>query len=443
MLRSSLLAASAVILCTAASAQQQVQAKKVLGPVRDAGTFHVATGTWTHGGSQSNISPDCVYRNDAGSGYFGTGWTTCQGTDEVMLPGPTNNQPGPVDAYTIDGMSFGYCKLGTGTTDWQFSFYDSYVPCDNPCSPAQCICQLPQVYTFVGLPGGSACWILTVDLAGGYELCMSADGGTCAPDYQGGGLGLDHGGVAHCWTVSDGGLTGPLLNGNPSWDKPGGITCYRPAPGCPGTAATGKGITDLFAICNTKGTCALGAGCYWFGGYVNKNGCNTASNGPIASFNLCLFSDCEVECSKEDCSPTVYCDEATNPNNVADIAIDSCDLSNATNLSASSGPPGQFVYPLVALGNGVVQTPPGAKGALCLTGMGAIGRYVKDIGSFDAGGNRSVDISNSMTGGAGHGLPNPPGGNITSGSTWNFQYWHRQPMGAPSSFSSAITVTFQ
>ena len=45
MLRSSFIAASAVILCCAtANGQAQVSAHKMLGPIKDAGIFHVGTG---------------------------------------------------------------------------------------------------------------------------------------------------------------------------------------------------------------------------------------------------------------------------------------------------------------------------------------------------------------------------------------------------------------
>lgn len=443
MLRSSLLAAGAAILCTAASAQQTVQAKKVLGPVRDAGIYHVATGTWTRGGSTSNISPNCVYRNDADSGYFGTGWTGCQGTDEIMLPGTTNPRNGPIEAYTIDGMSFAYCKLGAGVVAWQFNFYDSYVPCDDPTSPANCINQLAQTYTFTGLPGGSACWIVTVDLAGGYELCMSADGGTCAPAYQGGGLGLDHGAVGHSWAPADGGTTGPLLNGNPTWDAPGGITCYRPAPGCPGSQATGLGIQDLFAITGGGiGSCAVGAGCYFFGGYVNLNGCNAPSNGPIAQFNLCLFSDCAVACTADDY--TISCDDSVNPNNVGNLSLDSSSLITPTNNVTMTGAPASNpCYLLASKTSGAGVIPPGAKGTLCVTGM--IGRYAKDVKSTNSAVTNLV--SNNTTGAGPYstvGNSDGTGGDnkYTVGETWNFQYWHRQGMN-PSSFSDMLTVTFK
>ena len=114
MLFNLLLSASAVVLClvTAAPAQGQVQAIKVLGPVRDAGIYHVATGTWTrNSGSTANLGPDIIYRNDHSSGYFGVGWEGAQGVDEGMLPGTGSPAAGSQYAYEINGLSFSYCAL--------------------------------------------------------------------------------------------------------------------------------------------------------------------------------------------------------------------------------------------------------------------------------------------------------------------------------------------
>ena len=89
-----------------------------------------------------------------------------------------------------------------------------------------------------------------------------------------------------------------------------------------------------------------------------------------------------------------------------------------------------------------MSNPPGAMGDLCIAGGSCLGRYAKDLGSVSAGGTFQLDISNTVSGGANYGIPTC-GGTIQPGQTWNFQFWHRQPMGQPSSFSEAISVAFQ
>jgi len=145
--------------------------------------------------------------------------------------------------------------------------------------------------------------------------------------------------------------------------------------------------------------------------------------------------------SLDPCQPTVYCDEAQNPQNAADIGISACDLSQGTLVTLSNAPAGQFCYLLIGDHDGVISTPPGTAGDLCVTGGTCLGRYAKDVGAVGAGGTFATDISDSQSGGPGFGIP-LCGGQITSGETWYFQYWHRRPMGQPSSFSSAIAVTF-
>ncbi len=61
MLRISLLAACSAILCFDASAQQRMGVRKMPTPLRDAGVYHVATGTWTRGGSMASVGPDAIY----------------------------------------------------------------------------------------------------------------------------------------------------------------------------------------------------------------------------------------------------------------------------------------------------------------------------------------------------------------------------------------------
>ena len=428
MLRSSLLSASAILLCcaTTASAQQQIQARKVLGAVKDAGIYHVATGTWTRNNSSANLGPDIIYRNDHASGYFGTGWEAATGVDEGILPGTGNPFAGSQDAYEINGISFSYCANGAGPTiTWDLELFDSYVPCDDPDLPANCI-NSAWAMTFANLPANSGCWLVTLDLAGGSEACVEADGGNCAPGYQGGGLGLDSFGFGQTWN-NGGVIAGPILSGNPNWAPRGDGTCYQPNMTC-AAGATGLGDEDFFGIGTPLN------GCFWFGGYVNTNGCGLSSQGPNGSMNHTLFADCTVTAICDPTCESISCDETLDVNNIADATVSGdCDTTDGSLVySVSNGFAGQFTYPLISLSSGAVTNPPNALGTLCVSGQ--IGRYVKDVAKFDSNGGYKMDLMNTLTSGSqvpliGGGLP---------GSTWNMQSWHRDGQN-PARFSSLTT----
>ena len=106
-------------------------------------------------------------------------------------------------------------------------------------------------------------------------------------------------------------------------------------------------------------------------------------------------------------------------------------------VSIFNGPANQFANLLVGDGMGVVANPPGSVGTLCITGGTCLCRYAKDILNLGAGGMGAVDIRNPIS--------NPCGGAIVlePGAAWNFQWWHRQPMGQPATFSAALAVTFR
>jgi hypothetical protein len=426
MVRSTLALASVLLLCATTTAQGQVQALKLISPIRDAGTYHVTTGTWTRTGSGANLGPDIIFAATAPSGYFGTGWEGSEGIDEGILPGTTNPLGGTQDCYEIDGFQFAYCSLA-GTTTWTINLYDSYIPCGVPGSPPNCMNAVGGV-PGLALPTGSACWMVTIDLSGGYEIPMAADGGPCAPGYQGGLSGRDHFGWGAVWSTDNGGFTGPILDGyDPNWAPEGEGTCYNTNVTC-AAGATGLGAQDLF------GLGAPLSGCFWFGGYKNTNGCGGPSQTPGAQFTFVMYTDCSVAGSCGQCY-TTYCD-----NNVGDTAIDSCTVADNPLLTTSglSGFEGQFAYHLMGAGSSPIN-PPGSTGDLCLGGA-AIGRYNTDIGVI-AGGSHTTDLVNGAIGGGSGTLPNPPGGTLTAGQTWNFTMWYRMGAGA-SGFADAITVTF-
>ena len=437
MLRSSLISASAVILCCAtANGQQQLSAHKMLGPVKDAGIFHVGTGTWTRGsGSKANLGPDVIFRADVGSGYFGTGWEGSPGIDEGILPGTGNSNQtgnaGPQDTYNIDGAEFSYCSLSGAPVAWDFTLYDSYVPCDLPSLGAVCS-NLAGGFS-AALPGGGFCWTGTLDLSlAGLEVCVVADGGPCASGYDGGGLGLDGFGWGATWNTTDGGTTGPLLSGHDiTWTPEGEGTVYQPAfsNSCANPASSGLGTEDFFAIDAGGG---LSPGCYWFGGYVNNNGCGAASNNPGGQFHMVLYTDAQADCAVGTCN-VVFCD--TDKGNQGDLALSGCDCSaGSIKLGLTTTFVNQFCYPLVGLGTTAVS--PTGVSELCLAGD-TIGRYSADAGSTGSG-SYSIDLLNAASA-PGGGVPTI-GGALCNGNTWRFQAWHRDGMN-PSRFSKGISGT--
>lgn len=143
------------------------------------------------------------------------------------------------------------------------------------------------------------------------------------------------------------------------------------------------------------------------------------------------------------CTTTHYCTVAGGSvNNISNLEASGCDLSSAITLDLSSGPPSQFTYLLIGAGSSVVTNPAGAVGDLCVVG-GFLSRYRLDLGAISAAGTFTTDISSSASGGPGFGIPSSGGASIQPGETWNFQYWHRNPSGAPSGFSEAVSVTFK
>ena len=73
MLRSSLIAAGSVILCTAAAAQSvSTDLHRVQSTIQNGGLYHVATGTWTRNVPTGvNLGPDVVYNNTANTRFTG------------------------------------------------------------------------------------------------------------------------------------------------------------------------------------------------------------------------------------------------------------------------------------------------------------------------------------------------------------------------------------
>lgn len=421
---------SALLLTLAhfAAAQDRIEPRRLLGAPRDAGVYHVATGTWSRSQSTAQLGPDVIYNATLSTGYFGVGsWEGDEVIDEGILPGTTNPTfGGPQDAYEIDGFQFSYCSMSS-FVDFEFTFYDSFQSCTaNACSNLVSTVALPS------LPASSACWTVTVDLSGGNAFCLEADGGPCNPGYQGPATNLDHFGWGFRFTTPDGAYTGPVIAGaDPTWSPEGEGTCYLPTLTCP-AGATANGALDQVTVDTGAGP----PSCYYFGGYSNPNGCGGGMHGLFAQFEMLLLTDCTQTCSS---APyTTYCD--TGPNQLGSLSINTNVLPQLPVLTTTNLTGGQFAYHLIGNGMGVLTDPPGALGDMCLVGSSpGIGRYVADVGPV-IGGTYSTDLINGSTGAGSGQLPNPPGGALLFGDRWHFQTWTR--IAGSSRFSDAIVVQF-
>jgi len=320
MLRPSLITAAVALLCTGAMAQQveKSQLRPITGTIKHAGVYHVATGTWTRGGSLANVTgPSTIYNNSCALVYY-----TRVITGEVIqhrsrLPSPTGPRKNSVYYgttntnhrfdekegcrvdYLVNGFQVAYCSQHIGTIDWQYDFADLYTVCGaGDMGPAVANGSL----LVTGMPGASAtafaCWLVDVDVSGlsGGGFTLKADGdGT----YNNGGTGDQFGWSFGLSTagppVALADFTGPFIAGDYTWtggpgtvytgNYPGGIP---PCTGTDGTiwdnpinlgeSGTGMLSNDFFRETGTSTTASAGPGCYFFGGIIH------------ADFYLKLFS---------------------------------------------------------------------------------------------------------------------------------------------------------
>ncbi len=261
-------------------------AARVPGPVKDGGTYHVASGLWTRRANSvaSFGINDNVYSNTSPSGYYHTDISPIgpapggQVLDSGIIPGTTNPATfamgGPVrDDNLITEVQIGYCDFEpvAASAGWTLNFYGSYAPCTYPPPPAQ------QTITVTGLPSGG-CWVVDLDLVGsGQTFDLQADGGLLAPGYDG-SLALDSFGIGFQYAGSGSGAfdAGILIAGDPAntdtaWlsgpPNSGSNTYFGEAGGCPGSGS-GYQNTDSFWVEDLLGTGTLGVGsnCYFFQG---------------------------------------------------------------------------------------------------------------------------------------------------------------------------------
>ncbi len=280
MLRS-LACTGLVALGAAASAQQQLapsRVQRITSTVRDAGVYHLATGTWTRN-AQASLGADTIYDNTCSTGYFfALNDNTC--IDEGRIPspsGPSNlsAQPGCNTLYTIDGFQIAYCTDQPTMGAYTVNFYESNAPCGTLIGVTP-----SGSFVLTGLPasssGASACWIVTIDLDSppqtnslAFDMLADGDGTFTGPSTQN----------LFGWSMRS--SLGPLAANT----GPVVAADFNSCTGYDGTrwdpvvnyseAGTGMGTLNQYRFEGGSSP----AGCNWFGGL------------PFASFHLEVYAD--------------------------------------------------------------------------------------------------------------------------------------------------------
>ena len=281
------LAALVLSLAGPALAQAPVPSP-VTVPVKDGGTYHLSTGTWSRGlGTLALAGPEVLYNNTCTNSL----WSALPGGEVQLDSGriPSTSSPnsptslqGLYDQYEVNAFQLSYCSLAAGPVDFDISFYDCYTACEGT---AGIIPQPLVTFNMVNAPGGAGagslgCWLITLDLTnspGVFQL-----GGDCNGTYDD-VLNLDQ--FAWSWTTvsaSTSGDTGPMIAGDPLGllgTGCGGIGDGTTFVGAGQADGTGIGALDQFELSGGMIT----PGCYFYGGYDAQT--------PYASFYLSVQGD--------------------------------------------------------------------------------------------------------------------------------------------------------
>ena len=462
MNRTLLLPLALLALASLSPGQEPASAQRMPTALRNAGIYHPATGTWTRGlGSSAALGTDVIYRNDAASGYFsalGMASSTepYSFIDSGRLPTADSSVTGATtDGYCLSAVEFAYCsELVTNNVQLSLWLYDSYAPCDLIRTAPSEAYSTPEVWFEFGLPGatssGPQCWTVTIDLDIQPNLFLLGDGGPVRPGEE---MDPDRDSFGIEWRFLNtaGSNTGPVVAGDPTWTTAatgaqlggGGGTYYQPLEMC-SNGSTGLDSQDFFALDDHP---SLLNGCYFFGGYVNTNGCGGQIGLPFASFHTVLYADPNAICELADQACPAGLNSAGQQCGL-ERAFDPDSVSGFT-FYAEGGVPGQAGIFIVS----DATQPPAmiSNGFLCLNGFGRMngngGPSTNSLGLFDANGSFRNLAGTGDDFGLGFRvpleLPAPFGGTAPPGSTWYYQLWYRDnPSQNEFNFSNLRGVTF-
>ena len=477
-----LTAAGMGLLAMSAGAQQtpqNLQAQRITGPLKHAGVYHVTTGTWTRtAGATANAGPDIIYNNTA-DGIYWTGEIHENGAewvDEGQLPGASGPFGANKECYRVNGFDIAYGTSSLpGTLTMDMNLYDAYAACTNPNEPGSCINWAGAATADLPENGGSGTgfWTVSIDLAGGAEIDMNADGAPCAPLYDA-DVALDRFGWG---AIANGGSMGWILAGDPNWTPTatGGVngeiggtgTYYSATASCnldPTLGHTGLNTNDAWRVVEpSTGAQIIGSGCYWYGGYNNVLGCGLGPNNSFASQYVRLYAEdaagaaCDTAPDLVFSNPgNAHCGTNTgaNPSGPATMSYQR-DPSGATvgTIQVVDGPDGEFNMMVCSAGNLTAGTAI-SNGILYLAPplgrydqvSGGVNAAMNGIGRFGADGVSTSLFGNGDAAGNGFVVPLAKpfilgGGTWAPGDTIAFSMWYR--CGSASNFSNALQIQFR
>jgi len=362
MLRPPLASACVLLLGATASAQirQNPQTRPITAPIQNAGTYHLATGTWTPPaqgsqllGVQQATGPGIVYDNTCVAASYALMVPGARFFDEGRLPSKSSpmrvnanglgndSEFGTQDSYQIDAFQIAYCTRDATTRAYTVNFYQAFNAC--AATPATATAS----FALTGLPasttpGTLACFQMIIDLTncapGGtpmsFTMLADADG-----TYNGGSLGNGDtfgwsfqlmspsasaadglilaggkplGGAYTNCSGSDGTIfdTGTVTSRYPDNSDPvnlgtGGVPCTTFSAGSTPERGTGMGTVDLFRSENNGAT---------------PNGCYSFAAPNMSSFWLQLYS-ANVEVPGPGVPTVAYCYPGTG-------GVNPCPCSN-------------------------------------------------------------------------------------------------------------------
>jgi hypothetical protein len=333
MFRSILTTSAIVALAAGASAQNQLPAGNISHAVAPStGIYKMDTG-FEATPIAYRSGPETLFNNRDGVTYY---FTYSLATDEYADGGAFPAR-GVTGEEQVNGLTFEYCSAmadpnGTGVLDTELRFYEAndqanfagivgWVDASN--RNEACILGL------TGLPGdqqgtGIGCWILGLDLAGGFECTLPQES---AP------------GTLEAWGWSmtyldPAGTSGPLL------DSIVGATNF------------GYGVSDQFQWYDmTQVAGAENLGAYWFGGAPKLN----------ANFNLSLEGNANDSMAYSAANPLANdtlvwgADSEVRPGQAASWSVANTDGSTSYAMLVSSG---QASIPVIAGGTATLLVSP-------------------------------------------------------------------------------------